>query len=519
MKRIITFIAAFTLSLSVTAQTQLINGGFENWESVGGGGTEPVQWNSFLTADGSLTGQAANQVSSSTDVRPGSTGTKSAKIWSRAVLGIKANGNLTTGRVNMGSISPSNAANHNATVRSNGAFNHPFTYSTKPDSLVFWAKFTSPGAGNKARVAATIHGDVDYRDPAISSQSGQIVATAIHDYGITNGWKRIAVPFVYTSNTIDPRYILISFSTSNTPGGGTGDDVVFIDDVEVIYPPIITARNDNYSINESTPLEFLAAGNSIYDNDEVQFGTLKTTFHPSHIVQSPANGDILFINNKYVYMPRQGFFGEDIFRYRAYDTDSISFGEALVRVTVNYVPPAGATNIVAVSDLAVFYPGVSTDVNVLANDVLVAGTQFDYTKFTIEEAPHKGTAVISQVDNVYKLIYTSNQGATGNDSLTYKICDNQTPFTCSEAKLRITFDFTSVENTTFSDLVMYSNLDKLFFKGSDLEGASFRAYTVTGAMVAEGEVLPVVDFQVNAGVYLIHIVGANGQTTKRLLKQ
>ncbi|MFK7922371.1 MAG: T9SS type A sorting domain-containing protein, partial [Bacteroidia bacterium] len=54
----------------------------ENWEAVSSG-DEPVNWNSFMTASGGFSGFADVQIEESTDVRPGTAGTSSARIWSR----------------------------------------------------------------------------------------------------------------------------------------------------------------------------------------------------------------------------------------------------------------------------------------------------------------------------------------------------------------------------------------------------------------------------------------------------
>src|SRR5690606_33774632 len=116
MKKTITVVMSLALTLFANAQTQIGNPGFEDWENVSGGYEEPVNWNSFLTAGGPLTSFAANQLENSTDVRPGSTGSRSVKLFSRSTLGIIANGNITLGKINMGSTSPSNSANYNASV-------------------------------------------------------------------------------------------------------------------------------------------------------------------------------------------------------------------------------------------------------------------------------------------------------------------------------------------------------------------------------------------------------------------
>lgn len=235
---------------NVKAQMQIDNSDFEQWEPVSGG-SEPVNWNSFLTAGGGLlTSFAANQMEESTDVRPGSSGSKSVKIWSRSVsLGLTsiiANGNITLGKINMGSVFPTDEANHNYTDRSNPEFHQVMT--DKPDSLVFWVKFIPNGHNGNARVKATIHDDNDYRDPENTAAANYVVGIAELNFPSTNNeWVRKSIPFDYSGPATDAQFILLTFTTSETAGGGKANDVVFIDDVELIY-------NSNPACEEPTNL-------------------------------------------------------------------------------------------------------------------------------------------------------------------------------------------------------------------------------------------------------------------------
>ena len=45
----------------------------------------------------------------------------------------------------------------------------------------------------------------------------------------------VSVPFTYLNEELKSRGILVTFSTSATPGGGAGDEVLLVDDVELIY--------------------------------------------------------------------------------------------------------------------------------------------------------------------------------------------------------------------------------------------------------------------------------------------
>lgn len=253
MKKIFTLLSVCSLSITLNAQ-QIQNGGFENWETVSGG-SEPTNWNGFLTADGSLSGFAANQSEESPDVRPGSAGVKSVRIWSRnAGFGIVANGNLTTGRIQMGSTTASSPNNYNRSVVSEADFHQTLTQS--PDSIVFWVKF-NPASGNStdlARFRATLHDNHDCRDPYDAGSLPHINASASLDYSNTNGqWVRKSIPFDYSTGTATSHdYILISASTNGIPGGGSIDDEVFIDDIQLIYNPVAVDISEGAVQNPSS---------------------------------------------------------------------------------------------------------------------------------------------------------------------------------------------------------------------------------------------------------------------------
>lgn len=98
IKKFFSIMLLGTTVLAANAQTQLYNGGFEEWESVtysNKSGEEPVKWSSFLDGTGTLKSTAAAvQVVKSDEVRDGATG-YCAKLTSRSVLGVIAQGNLT----------------------------------------------------------------------------------------------------------------------------------------------------------------------------------------------------------------------------------------------------------------------------------------------------------------------------------------------------------------------------------------------------------------------------------------
>ena len=102
------------LSTGIVAQ-QINNGNMEDWDDLGSSSEEPSNWNSFMSATGGLAFFGSQQVEQSTDVSSSSTGMYSARVFSKSTLGIIANGNLTLGRINMGSSTPSSSDNFNFT--------------------------------------------------------------------------------------------------------------------------------------------------------------------------------------------------------------------------------------------------------------------------------------------------------------------------------------------------------------------------------------------------------------------
>jgi hypothetical protein len=229
-------LSVILLSSSFHAQ-QIGNAGFENWDNLGSNQEEPTNWSSFKTATGSFAAFGSKQVERSSSVRSGATGTFSARIWSKSTLGIMANGVLTTGRMNMGSSNLSSPDNYNYTVLNDAAFSEALTLA--PDSIVFWARYTA-GASEKAGMHAVIHDQFSVQDPINAASEPFVVADADFQFSPTNNtWVRFSVPFTYTVNTgLAPKFILLTFTTNHIPGGGSANDEVLIDDVELIYNTI-----------------------------------------------------------------------------------------------------------------------------------------------------------------------------------------------------------------------------------------------------------------------------------------
>ena len=254
----------FNGSRVTDANYAITNGGFEGTWSNG----ELEGWHSFNSATGSKVSFVKNteQFIRSTDKRPGSSGSQSAMIKTKIILGNNANGNCTNGQINAGSTTADDASgNYNFSDPSNKGYNTAFVGN--PDSLVFWAKYIpadkKPGNSvNKARAHCVITTNARYQDPEAVSYASVKVADAALNYSATSsmGWQRLSIPFVYTSvNPSSAAYMLITFSSNYTPGGGSAYneggglfssgtdylDNVYLDDVEMIYNHALTSLNMN----------------------------------------------------------------------------------------------------------------------------------------------------------------------------------------------------------------------------------------------------------------------------------
>lgn len=293
MKRTLLITALILTSGALFAQQQIGNGDMENWAN----DDEPDNWNSFLTGAGVFAFAGSDQCDESSDARPGSAGTSSCRIFSTSTFGIIANGNLTLGQIQMNSATPTDASNHNLTLTGDSDFSQVLTDA--PDSIVFWAKFTPNGGSGNARMKATLHTNYDYRDPEDVASSAEVVASAVVNYPVTNGWERFAVAFDYSGPASTNDYLLVTFTTNETAGGGAAADVVLIDDVELIYseanvseldPSAVSVSMDNVSntISVSSLVQL--------DGDYVIYNTMGQILQSGVIVSS-----IAFDSNPGVY--------------------------------------------------------------------------------------------------------------------------------------------------------------------------------------------------------------------------
>lgn len=245
---------------------QIENSGFENFHTatyVDGKNKytsdEPNAWHSFNS--GIATGSASfltkyalqnGNTSVSDDVRPGSTGTKSVAIKSSIVMGFQsANGTMTTGRLQAGSPTATDAANcsfldmSSTDTDGNG---DPFytVLNGRPDALSVWVKYKQGQVNEQypyATVSAVITDGTRYQDPEDKAYTN-VVAKAQDKTIESKGfeWQNLVIPFDYTSyasNNAQAKALLVTISTNAQPGVGSMDaenpDMIIVDDISLVY--------------------------------------------------------------------------------------------------------------------------------------------------------------------------------------------------------------------------------------------------------------------------------------------
>ena len=229
------------VEVSIGGGYQLKNTGFEAWHATQGSYEEPNGWHSFESASGSLAAMAGHHITKSDDAHGG---VASARLYATSIFGIVANGTMTTGRMNAGSMSatdPNNNAYMDMSLSDRDGNGDPFytPLIARPDSVVFWAKFRQGKANAQhpyATMSAVITDGTYYQDPADKEYSN-VVGQAKNNTIATTGdeWKRIVAPFSYNDNGVEPKAILLTLSTNADAGQGSANDELLVDDIELVY--------------------------------------------------------------------------------------------------------------------------------------------------------------------------------------------------------------------------------------------------------------------------------------------
>ncbi|MBR4562487.1 MAG: T9SS type A sorting domain-containing protein [Bacteroidales bacterium] len=207
--------------------------------------------------------------------RPGSSGSTSVRLVPKSAAGVTANGNLTNGRMNAGSMTAAGSSNYNYTQRSQSAYNTPITML--PDSMAVWVCFRSTSTSVEANVKAVVHGDADYQviangteDPAnMHVATANMLFTRTAPNGGDYNWRRLSIPFVNNGPCTDVRYILFIATTNKNAGQGSTSDDLFIDDVLLIYNPTLSMGNlasTSFTPGATVTIPFTLTGTMSPDN-------------------------------------------------------------------------------------------------------------------------------------------------------------------------------------------------------------------------------------------------------------
>ena len=270
-----------------TTGYQIKNSGFENFVESSG---EPFAWHGFKSATGTFAGAAQGKLGSSTDKRPGSTGSKSAVITSGKFMVIN-NGTMTTGRLNAGSMSATNTANHsemNMGSAETDANGDPFytIMHGRPDAIKFWIKFSQGTHNNSypnATMSAIITDGTYYQDPEDKAYTNKL-ATAKNNTIAECDWTEMNVPFSYDDDddNVDGKALLVTFSTNATPGKGSDGDKVWIDDIAMVYNAAITGITVNGQALEGFSQDVYEYNFRLADGETISESDINATFVSSH---------------------------------------------------------------------------------------------------------------------------------------------------------------------------------------------------------------------------------------------
>ena len=287
-KQILHFIAFAGLTVSASAQLSIPNGGFETWTNAGSSTAQPTNWNSNKTGGG-LASSGPQTCFRDTSTLGG--GQYCTKIQTGSYFGTIVNGSCTTGEVQAPSVTK--ADGYIETIAGDAAHSAPFT--GRPDSLVFWFRYTPGSGGDTPSVQARLHVGNAYAPEAPSNSNHpdstvNIIARAIWSpNGATvSGWKRVSIPFVYVAGAPGartPQYILVTMTSSGDNVGGANGSILWVDEMKAIYNSGAPAV-PNYTYQQSN------CGNGVFINTSTN-----TTTYSWHFTQLTAGTLDTVLNN------------------------------------------------------------------------------------------------------------------------------------------------------------------------------------------------------------------------------
>ncbi|MES2520808.1 MAG: Ig-like domain-containing protein, partial [Bacteroidota bacterium] len=232
----------------------------------------------------------------------------------------------------------------------------------------------------------------------------------------------------------DTATVTITITPSTLPINGTN------------LPPIATP--DVTTTTKGTPLVI-----NVLANDGDPEGTPLS--NPT-IVTPPTKGTVVVNpNGTLTYTPNPGVTGDDIFTYQVCDTGS-PLACTSTTVTVSITP---LINVIAneppvpTNDAKTLSKNGTITTSVATNDTDPNLGQI--LTFSNTSSPVNGTLLFNPNGT---FTYTPNAGFVGNDSFTYKVCDNGIPVLCANATVSLTIiDPTVPQPATVMPIAMDDN--------------------------------------------------------------
>ncbi len=232
---------------------QFPNADFENWVSTGNGNAVPAHWHTFgnMQCDlmmgigcGTAKKNHSNRITRAN-------GGYALQIYAKSVLGVIANGAMTTGRTRAASLNLGSPENYNF-----DPVGYRWPFHGRPDSIAFLAR-SSGGISGNALFKVFIHDDQTFYDKANGDLQGNCYGQMIIAFHPTAHWKRFAKKVSWTNASTRPSLILGSFSTNEKAGSGSSSDKLDLDAIRCIYDKGLSSL---YIDGESQP-EMLEAFN------------------------------------------------------------------------------------------------------------------------------------------------------------------------------------------------------------------------------------------------------------------
>ncbi len=225
-----------------------------------------------------------------------------------------------------------------------------------------------------------------------------------------------------------------------TAGDGGPSHFVALDDI--CFTEISRRTNPDFN---STFVNVAVPGN-VSTNDQVPSGT---TYGTSPTLLSSPAGSVatLTMNSNGTYS-----FTANTPGVYTYDVPVCVPGQVApcppTKLVITVLGASSNTNApVANADVATTNLNTAVTLRTLANDASGnANTALVPSSVTVTSAPTRGTATVNATTG--DITYTPNAGFSGRDTLTYQVCDNQTPPKCATAVQIITVNPAGTPNST-----------------------------------------------------------------------